>query len=90
MPERRDQCRSVVQWDNARIVATAPTARRRAAAARRATVVRSVVVKERYATISTTPATERLRPPTATPVANLFLAGDWTATGLPRPSKARC
>ena len=74
----------VVGWDNARIAATV-TAELRAVlpAARSATVQRSVVVKEKHATISTTPASERLRPPAETPIANLFLAGDWTATGLP-------
>lgn len=29
--------------------------------------------------------TEAERPPTRTPVPGLFLAGDWTATGLTRP-----
>jgi uncharacterized protein with NAD-binding domain and iron-sulfur cluster len=29
------------------------------------------------------PGIERLRPPQETPVANLALAGDWTATGWP-------
>jgi zeta-carotene desaturase len=48
-----------------------------------ATVRRSLVVRERHATFSLTPAADAVRPPAETPVANLFLAGDWTATGLP-------
>jgi uncharacterized protein with NAD-binding domain and iron-sulfur cluster len=42
-----------------------------------------VVVKEKHATIATTPEAERCRPPVATAIDNLFLAGDWIATGLP-------
>lgn len=41
------------------------------------------VVKERRATFAATAAQERLRPAARTNVANLVLAGDWTATGLP-------
>jgi squalene-associated FAD-dependent desaturase len=41
------------------------------------------VVKERRATFAQTPASLLLRPPARTPFANLFLAGDWTDTGLP-------
>lgn len=41
------------------------------------------IVRERRATFAATPAQDRRRPPTATPLANLFLAGDWTRTGLP-------
>lgn len=51
--------------------------------ARRAQVVQTVVVKEKQATISTTPAAERMRPGTVTPLDNFFLAGDWISTGLP-------
>ena len=41
------------------------------------------IVKERRATFAATPAQLRRRPPAATRWANLALAGDWTATGLP-------
>ena len=51
-------------------------------AARRATLRHASVVRERRATFSLAPASPP-RPPTKTPVAGLFLAGDWIATGLP-------
>jgi uncharacterized protein with NAD-binding domain and iron-sulfur cluster len=71
-------------WDNGLIAATVIGDLETVfPAARGATVVRSVVVREKQATISCTPAAERLRPPAETPLDNLFLAGDWTATGLP-------
>ena len=41
------------------------------------------VVKERRATFAATAAQERRRPGAKTALANLVLAGDWTATGLP-------
>lgn len=41
------------------------------------------IIKEKRATFAQTPAQERKRPPTASELENLFLAGDWTATGLP-------
>lgn len=41
------------------------------------------VVKERRATFAQTPDEVRRRPRASTALANLFLAGDWTATGLP-------
>jgi len=46
-------------------------------------VRRTVVVKERFATTAPTPEAERLRPPPDTALAGFWLAGDWTATGLP-------
>jgi hydroxysqualene dehydroxylase len=41
------------------------------------------IVKERRATFAQTPAAAAVRPGTETALANLYLAGDWTATGLP-------
>jgi hypothetical protein len=41
------------------------------------------IVKEKRATFRATPAQAAKRPPTRTRWRNLFLAGDWTATGLP-------
>ena len=42
-----------------------------------------LVVKEPNATFAATPEEQPDRPGTHTPIANLFLAGDWTDTGLP-------
>jgi monoamine oxidase len=52
-------------------------------AARRARLLRSLVVKERDATISPAAGWDALRPGTRVREPRLFLAGDWTATGLP-------
>lgn len=41
------------------------------------------IIKEKRATFAQTPAEMRRRPPTRTRWRNLFLAGDWTDTGLP-------
>jgi hypothetical protein len=41
------------------------------------------IVRERRATFAATPEQESRRPGAATAWSNLFLAGDWTKTGLP-------
>jgi zeta-carotene desaturase len=50
--------------------------------ARAARLLRTGVVREPRATFSLAPGQPR-RPPVETPVAGLYLAGDWIATGLP-------
>lgn len=51
--------------------------------ARTATLVRSHVIKEMRATYSARPDLNRWRPSPETRYPNVFLAGDWTATGWP-------
>ena len=48
-----------------------------------AKLLRARVVTEHAATFSAVPGVDRWRPPQASPVANLAVAGDWTATGWP-------
>jgi uncharacterized protein with NAD-binding domain and iron-sulfur cluster len=50
---------------------------------RSATVVHSLVLREKRATMSSSPRLEAYRLPAKTQWQNLFLAGDWTDTGLP-------
>ena len=51
-------------------------------AARQSRLLRATVVREKHATFSLAPG-QPTRPPTRTPVAGLYLAGDWIDTGLP-------
>ena len=51
--------------------------------ARGAKLLKSTVIKEASATFSPEPGSDRWRPPQRTPLPNLYLAGDWTATGWP-------
>ncbi|HEX9005755.1 MAG TPA: FAD-dependent oxidoreductase, partial [Bacteroidota bacterium] len=46
-------------------------------------LVHKAVIREHRATFSPRPDTEPLRPGQVTGIQNLFLAGDWTSTGLP-------
>lgn len=50
--------------------------------ARAATLLRGTVIREKHATFSLAPG-QPARPPAATPVRGLYLAGDWIDTGLP-------
>ena len=51
--------------------------------ARDAQLIRAQVVREHHATINTPRGSHAWRPGPTTTWENLFLAGDWTATGLP-------
>jgi len=51
--------------------------------AQKASLLHSLVIKERCATFSPAWEAEQSRPTARTPVRGLYLAGDWTATGLP-------
>ena len=48
-----------------------------------ASLLRARVVTEHAATFSAVPGVDRWRPPQTSPLENLFMAGDWTATGWP-------
>jgi len=52
-------------------------------AAREAKLEHSLVIKERFATFSPSIEAAVARPSASTPVRGLYLAGDWTRTGLP-------
>ena len=70
---------------NAELAAIAEAALRRyfAKEMAEARVVRSLVLREPEATFVCDPAAEEIRPGPETPIRGLFLAGDWTNTGLP-------
>jgi squalene-associated FAD-dependent desaturase len=51
--------------------------------AKKATLLKSGILKEARATFSVLPGLEKHRPVQATGIAGLFLAGDWTRTGWP-------
>jgi uncharacterized protein with NAD-binding domain and iron-sulfur cluster len=52
-------------------------------ASRAAKVVKSLVLKEKNATMAPDLRSHQLRPTAKTPIANFFLAGDWIQTDLP-------
>jgi len=51
--------------------------------AKKATLLKSGILKEARATFSVTPGLEKYRPEQATGIAGLYLAGDWTRTAWP-------
>jgi len=50
---------------------------------KKAKLIHSVVIKEKRATLADTATIDSCRPEARTPIDNFYLAGDWTATGLP-------
>jgi uncharacterized protein with NAD-binding domain and iron-sulfur cluster len=52
-------------------------------AAGEARLLKATVIKEIHATFSPLPGSDRYRPASETPWPQVFLAGDWTATGWP-------
>ena len=52
-------------------------------AIREAALLKGTVVKETSATFSPAPGSDQWRPSQKSPLANFYLAGDWTATGWP-------
>jgi squalene-associated FAD-dependent desaturase len=65
------------------VVAATGALRRHFPAMTTANVQRALVLREPLATFASTPELEALRPEPDTPLEGLFLAGDWTNTGLP-------
>lgn len=73
-----------VSWDRDRLLDMALTELKKILPeARSVKLLYSKLIKERFATFSPQPGIERYRPSQKTPIRNLFLAGDWTDTGLP-------
>ena len=55
-----------------------------------AVLLRSRVIKEHTATLSPGVGVEKLRPAHTSPIANLFVGGDWSKTGLPATIESAC
>ncbi len=58
--------------------------------AQEAALLRSLVIKEVHATLSPKVGTESLRPRWESPIKDLWVAGDWTKTGLPATIESAC
>jgi predicted NAD/FAD-dependent oxidoreductase len=75
--------RDMVAWSNTHLVKTAVEDLRTIYGEEIPEPDRTLVIREKRATFSCSPQAELLRPAQRTPLQNLFLAGDWTDTGLP-------
>ncbi len=80
-----------VDWDEKKILSMALAELKRLyPEASSAALVRSLVMKESHATLSPKVGTERWRPTPQSPLPNLWVAGDWTKTGLPATIESAC
>ncbi len=80
-----------VDWTDKRILSMALVELKRLfPKAREASLLRSLVIKETHATLSPKIGTEEVRPDWESPIKNLWVAGDWTNTGLPATIESAC
>jgi uncharacterized protein with NAD-binding domain and iron-sulfur cluster len=78
-------------WPEAKILSLALEELRRIfPRAKEAVLLRSLVIKEAQATLSPVVGAEALRPAAESPIKNLWVAGDWTKTGLPATIESAC
>ena len=76
--------RGLLGGDRQRLLETVVDELRRTfPASREARLVESRIVTDPTAVLSVRPGVDRVRPPATTTAGNIFLAGDWTATGWP-------
>ena len=74
----------ICRMENSRIIAVVEEELRRAYPSLRSTpLLTAQVIKEKRATFAATPSVETIRPRPGYYSDGLFIAGDWTATGLP-------
>ncbi len=79
------------EWDDKKILSMVLAELKRLfPKAGEAALVRSLVIKESHATLSPKVGSERLRPTPQSPIQNLWVAGDWTKTGLPATIESAC
>ena len=80
-----------VDWSDKKILSMAlEELKRLFPIADQAALLRSLVIRESHATLSPKVGTESLRPGWASPIPNLWVAGDWTHTGLPGTIEGAC
>jgi len=80
-----------VDWPDTKVLSLALEELRRIfPKAKEAVLLRSLIIRENQATLSPKTGGEALRPDQESPIANLWVAGDWTKTGLPATIESAC
>ena len=80
-----------MDWPDVRILGLAlEELRRLFPKAKEAVLLRSLIIRESQATLSPRVGGEALRPGHESPIKNLWVAGDWTKTGLPATIESAC